>query len=172
MESVMAFRKVHSYFSCLVCLLLPFLCRCRRLWFHLITGSDTHPHTHTTLGRILLDRWSENFTRQHTTMVRDRLSYPGGFGTSSPKMCAAADPRLGPHDHLNRRRSVLLLQNCVRELWTAKKPCQVCRVRSENKKQAPPRMRAGFLINESLRFVFVFMDCYFNDSIRLCNFKW
>jgi hypothetical protein len=60
----MAFRKVHSYLSCLVCPLLPFLCRFGRLSFRLITVSETHTHTHThtythtPLCRTPLDRWS------------------------------------------------------------------------------------------------------------------
>jgi len=63
---------------------------------------------HTTLGRTRLDEWSarpvaETSTWQHTTSMP-----PAGFEHSNPGQRAAADPRLRPRDHWDRRKTEVL----------------------------------------------------------------
>jgi hypothetical protein len=87
--------------------LLPTHCRCRGLLLHLITLNDTHTHT---LSRAPLDEGLAHLrplpdNTQHSQGTD--IHVPGGIRTRNSSQCAAADPRLRPHGHWNRRRIMM-----------------------------------------------------------------
>ena len=98
---------------------VPTYCRCKGLFLHHITLSDTFTHS----GGLLWtgDRpFSETSTRQHTTLTRGKeadIHVPGRIRTCSPSKRAAAKQRLRTRDHRGPHCNVAVLcpvDNCWR----------------------------------------------------------
>ena len=72
---------------------------------------------HTTLVRTSLDEWSARrrdlYMTTHNAYKRETLTPPGGIRTYDPSERTAADQRLRPRDHWDRRCSVLLPKICL-----------------------------------------------------------
>jgi hypothetical protein len=71
-----------------------------------------HTQRRTTVGRTPLDEWSEISTWQHTPLTKDKHPFPGGIRTHNLSRWAAADQRLRPRGHWDRRQ----IFNCRRKL--------------------------------------------------------
>ena len=54
---------------------------------------------------------AETPTGQHTTLTRDRHPFPGGIRTRNPSKRVAADPRLRPRGHWDRRTLLTVDEN-------------------------------------------------------------
>jgi hypothetical protein len=66
--------------------------------------SSSHSGSSHSVGLLWTsDRpFSETSTSQHTTVRRDRHTFPGGIRIRNPNKQAAADPHLRPRDHYGR----------------------------------------------------------------------
>jgi hypothetical protein len=81
--------------------------------------THTHTHTHTqSVGLLWTSDQSdaETSTWQHTALTID-IHAPTGIPTHNCSKRTAADPRLRPYGHLNRRKDFCVLQNVHSGYW-------------------------------------------------------
>jgi hypothetical protein len=76
-----------------------------------------HTHRRTSVGRTALEEWSARrrdlYRTTHNTHNRQTSMPPGGIRTHNLSRRAAADPRLRPRGHWDRRRLWLRKYNII-----------------------------------------------------------